>query len=376
MRPVSDRFLEAVAESCRVDARVRVVEPGLSGVTVTDAQTLATLEVVSGHVTLDSTADIRGTVDLTTTAKFWPKSATDPLTPYGHELFVEAAVVFGDGSREWVSQGYYRIESIEQPDAPNGTIDVTGSDRMAGIKDARIPSPLTFPAGTLVTDVIESVVTDVYSWATFDLDASLTGKTLATAQTTTDDRYAFLHDLITSHGLVGFWDYRGIFKAAPPPDPAATVAVIKSGRNGVLTSLSRTLNRDSVFNAVVASGEQLDDTIPPVSATVVDSNPASPTFWDGDFGHVPQFFSSSLLTTVDQCTSAATSLLRQSTGLPYNVDFGQLSNVALEALDPVQLMYPGRRESHVIAQVVIPLDPGTAQTAQTRQLVSGVFGRV
>jgi hypothetical protein len=376
MRPVTARFLAAVANggSYRADTRVRVVPAGQNG--VNPGSVLATLDNVGGTVTLDSTADVRGTVDLTTSASFWPASASDPLTPYGHELFVERGVVYGDGSREWVSQGYYRIESVDQRTAPTGTVDVAGSDRMAGIKDARIPSPVTFAAGTAVTTVIESLVSDVYPWAVFDLDDGLTGVPLDAAQTTTDDRHGFLHDLATSYGMVAYWDYRGVFVVAPPPDITVPVVTIKSGAGGVLTSLSRTLSRDGVYNACVASGEQLSDSIPPVSATVVDDDPASPTYWDGEFGHVPQFYSSSFLTTGLQCYTAAQSILAQSTGLPYSVDFGQVPNPALEPLDPIQLNYPGRREQHVISQLVIPLDAATAQTAQTRQLVSGEFNAI
>jgi hypothetical protein len=379
MRPVSARFLAAVANggSYRLAVRARVVSPGQNGIAPTDM--LATLDLsadgTGGAVTFDSTADVLATLDLTTTAAFFPKTPSDPLTPYGNELFIERGVVYGDGSREWVSLGYFRINSVQQQQF-GVNVDVTATDRMQGIIDARIPSPLTFAAGTPVVDVIGSLVEDVYDWAEFDLDASLTGKTLASAQVTTDDRYGFLNTLITSYGLVFFWDYRGIFVAKPPPDPSEPVVRIKSGQGGVLTSLSRTLNRDGVSNGVMASGEQLDDTIPPVSALVVDTDPNSPTWWDGPFGHVIQFYSSPLLTTNAQCVSAGTSILVQSTGLPYNVDFGQVPNPALEALDPVQIMFPGKRELHVLAQLVIPLDAATAQTAQTRQFVSGVFGRV
>jgi hypothetical protein len=170
-----------------------------------------------------------------------------------------------------------------------------------------------------------------------------------------------------------YWDYRGIFKVEPPPDPADIVTTLKTGAGGVLSTLSRTLSRDGIYNGVIASGEQLDDTIPPVSAMVVDSDPASPTYWFGQFGHVPRFFSSSFLTTGAQCQSAALSILQQSTGLPYGLDFGLVPNPALEPLDPVGMRYPGRRERHVISQLVVPLDAETLQTGQTRQLVRGNF---
>lgn len=374
MRPVTDRFLDAVARggSYRLASRARVVSPGQNGVDPS-AAVLLDLAEISGSVTLDSTADVRGALKLTVPGRYWPASSDDPLTPYGNEIFVERGVVFGDGSIEWVSQGYYRIDTPEQQDAPLQSIDITAPDRMQGIIDARIPYPLTFPAGEAVTSVIEALVSDVYPWAVFDFDAALVGQTLATAQTTTDDRKLFLYNLVTSYGMIGYWDYRGLFVVKPPPDASDIAATVSAGQGGVLSTLSRTLSRDGVYSGVLASGEQLNDTTPPVSALVIDSDPASPTYWFGQFGKIPRFYSSSFLTTADQCVSAAQSLLIQSTGLPYNLDFGMVPNPALEPLDPIAMNYPGRREQHVISQLVIPLQATSLQTGQTRQLVRGNF---
>lgn len=382
MRPVSARFLAAVAGggSYRMISRVRVVTTGQNGVDPSDfvvpvlGSTAGELDEVDGKVTLDSTADVRSSLAITVPGRYWPNDAGDPLAPYGAtELFIERGVVFGDGSREWVSQGYFRIDTPDQEDAPLGTIDIACPDRMQGIIDARIPYPLTYPVGEHVTAIIESLVSAVYPWAVFDFDAGLTSKTLASQAVTTDDRYKFLNDMITSYGMIWYWDYRGILVVKPPPNATDLVITIKGGRKGVLSTLSRTLSRQGVYSGVVASGEQLDDATPPVSALVVDDDPASPTYWFGPFGQIPQFFSSSFLTTPDQCTSAGQSLLIQSTGLPYSLDFGQVPNPALEPLDPVGISYPGRQEKHVLSQLVIPLKADALQTGQTRQLVKRQF---
>lgn len=380
MRSVSARFLAAVGSSHRMDVRARVVPAGLNG--TAPATILATLDVVSGSVTLDSAAQIWGSLDLETSTYLkgtatpsWPTVVTDPLTPYGHEIFVERGIVFGDGGREWVSQGYFRINTVEQQDYPLGSVHITGQDRMAGLIDARITSPMVFTAGTTVASVIQTLVTDVYSWATFDLESSLSTSTLASDQTTTEDRYGFLNDLVKAYGMVMRWDYRGKFWVHPQPSTTTPVATIAAGQNGVLVKLSRSLSREQVYNGVVASGQQLSDSVPPVMAIVVDSDPNSPTLWGGPFGKTPEFYSSSFLTTTAQCTSAATSLLAKDKGLPYSVDFGQVPNPALEPYDPVAITYPGHREQHVIRQLVVPLGNSAPQTAQTRQLLTGAYIR-
>lgn len=369
MRPVSQRFLNAVAASHRMDARARVVPAGLSG--TSPGTILATLDIVGGAVTLDAKADVRSTLDMDTSAVLWPTSATGPLTPYGNELFIERGVVYGDGTREWVSQGYFRINTVEQQTAPKGVVHVTGTDRTQGIIDARLTTPWTFAAGSTVASVIQALVTDVYPWAVYDFDSTLSTSTLASSQTTTDDRYGFISDLVKSYGMVMYWDYRGFLWIHKAPSTTTSLAAISSGAHGTLVTVSRSLARDGIYNACVASGQQMSESIPQVLVTVVDNNPTSPTYWSGSFGKVPQFYSSSFITTTDQATSAATSLLLQSTGLPYSVSFGHVPNPALEPLDPITVNYPGRSERHVLSQLVIPLGPGSAQTGQTRQLVTG-----
>lgn len=372
MRPVSTTFIKAVRSSHAMRSRVSAVAVGQNGVNPTKAYTF---KVESGTVTLDSTAQTRGSLDITVADPF-PASATDYLAPYGaYELFVERGIVYGSGVVEWVSQGYYRINDPSQEDAPNGAVEVQAQDRMSSIIDARIPSPLTYAAGSTIFSVIYSLVTDVMPWAVFDYDASLDTATLASAQTTTDDRYGFLNDLITAQGMVWYWDYRGFLYIHPAPSiTGAAVATVESGHNGTLVSLSRGLSRSGVYNGCAASGQQASDTIAPVYALVVDNNPASPTYWYGAFGKVPQFYSSSFLTTTAQAVAAATAIMQKSLGLPYSVNWAQVPNPALEPYDVITVRYPHRSERHVIKQLVIPLDAKTAMTGQTRQqLVGAVF---
>lgn len=368
MRPVSAAFLKAVSSSHQMNSRARVLTvPGQHG---TDPDGTF-IPLTDGGVTFDSTADVQGTLDLTTSYA-WPASANDLITPYGNEIFVERGVVFGGGATEWVSLGYYRIDQPEQQNAPKGTIAITGSDRMQGIIDARLPQPQTFTSGTAVMDVIRALVLDVYPWAEFDYDASLDTRSLTADQTTTDDRYKFLTDLITAHGMVWRWDYRGLVWIHPVPDPTVPVATVKTGPGGVATQLSRTLTRTGIYNGAVAIGQQAGSS-QPVYAVVVDNNPASPTYWYGKFGKVPQFFNSSFLVNSDQCVNSAVNMLLKSTGLPYEMDFAAIPNPALELYDAVRTEPGGRVENHVLKQLKIGLKATDTMTSQTRQLLNAQF---
>lgn len=372
MRPVSRRFLAAVSSTHRIDVRARVVTPGLNGVNPPPADVLATLNVIDGSVTLDSTADVYATLSLTITPDSWPTDASSPVTPYGNEIFVERGVVYGDGTREWVSLGYFRIDSVEQDDAPLGNIVIEGSDRSAGLKDQQLVYPRQYTAGTTALSVVEDLTMDIYPWLVIDYDPALLS-TLVTDQVTTNDRFGFLHDLIASYGLVMRFDYRGVLWIHFPPTTARPVATLKTGRDGVLISVSRTLARDGIYNGVLASGEQVSDAVPPVSYLAYDNDPTSPTYWFGPFGQVPYFLSSSTLTDPNQCQVAAQSWLQQNAGLPYNLDFQFVPNPALEPLDPISVQFPGSRDLHIISQETISLQASGAMTGQTRQAVRSNF---
>lgn len=375
MRPVSAQFQAAVTGSHRVAHRARVLAPGYNGTSPgplnADGSPQNSLLIESGTVTLDRTAQVRGSLDITISAA-WPSSATDMLTPYGNEIYVERGVVYGDGSTEWVGQGYYRIDDVEQQSAPIGAIHITGTDRMQGLVDQTLTSPVSFAAGSTIITVIEALVIDVFPWAVLDYDASLGTSTLAATQVTTQDRFQFIDDLVKAYGMVWYWDHRGLLYIHPAPNPAVPVLTVKAGQGGVLATLSRTLTRSGITNGCMVTGEQASDA-PPVFALVVDNNPLSPTYWYGQFGQVPEFFSASTLQTTAQCQTAGIARLQQSTGLPYEVDFTMVPNPAIEPLDCVQLQYPGRAENHVLDSITIPLDVSTAMAGTTRQQTTGVF---
>jgi hypothetical protein len=228
-------------------------------------------------------------------------------------------------------------------------------------------APRQFPAGLTYGDVVAQLVGEVYPTATIEWDDATDAVFLTRSVLAEDDRYAFLNDLIRAAGKIWYWDHRGILVIRSVPDPTTSVWDVTHGRDGVLVSMSRSLSRDGVYNAVVASGEG-GDTETPVRAAVVDANPASPTYYYGRFGPVPKFYSSPFIATVVQAAAAASNELRQNLGLPYNVSFGSVANAALEPYDAVLVRYSDRNaaETHVLRSLTIPL--GTAaMTAQTRE---------
>lgn len=364
MRPVSDAFGRTVRGSHRMVAEARIVAPGQTGVNPTGT----TIPIITGDVTLDGTAEIRSTLDLTTDGNgTWPTTPAGLLHPAtGNEIWARRGIAYGNGTVEWVSLGYHRILRVDQDDAPTGPIRVDAQDRMAGLIEAKLTAPRSWRPSNTYGQVITDLVTEVYPWATIEWDDTTSDQPIGRALVVDEDRHGAAADLVRAVGKTWSWDYRGVLVIRTAPAPTAPVFEVNSGAGGVLVRLSRQTTREGVYNAVVATGEAPGDT-PPVRAVAVDLNPASPTYWYGTFGKVPRFYSSPLITTIAQAKAAAEAMLARQIGLPYSVDFTSVPHPGLEPDDPVRVRYPGRSETHVLDRITIPLTAGTALTAQTRE---------
>jgi hypothetical protein len=373
MRPVSDRFLASLRGSHRAVSQALAIEqPGQSGVSPGNTTELS---IISGDVRFDSKARIRSTLQLEIDGtELFPRRADDLLMPAGAEIYVRRGLDYGGGSIEYVGLGYFRIDSIEQDEAPDGPIRIAGSDRMAVLIDARLTSPIQFPADSTYGEVIEYLVEQANGYSVeFDYDDDLDSQEIGRALLAEEDRWQFLDDLLTARGKIWFWDHRGYLVIKDPPSATEVVWEVNSGADGVLVQMARDLSREGVYNGVVATGEAFD-TEAPARAVVVDEDDQSPTFWYGAFGKVPRFFSSPFITTDAQALSAATSLLRQNLGLPYSVDFTNVPNPAIELWDPIRITLERREELHIVETLTIPLSSLQPQTATTREQTSVLIG--
>lgn len=367
MRPVTQSFLNTVRGPHKAVFRARAVQPWSIGVTPTTLAS-APLDTISGSVTFDVDSDVNGTLDITMNTPF------DSVSPYSSEMLIERGVQYANGITEYVSLGYYRVNSVTQNRIPNGTISVSGEDRSCYLRDARLVSPLQFGSGASVASVITFLVQDVMPTVPVLFDTTnWPGGTASTTLLGSDhivdeDRLGFIQQLVAAYGKVSYFDYAGRYVVKDAPSPmGAAVFTVNTGQNGVLVEASRTISRDGVYNAVVASGEPAGEN-PPVFAVAVDEVVGSPTFYGGPFGKVPKFFTSSFLVTSDQCLNTARAFLAAQHGLPYSVSLGLVPNPALEAWDVIQVAYgEGLNESHIIDTITYPLSVDETMKISTRK---------
>lgn len=373
IRPVSNAFLAAVTGSHLVAFRATALTSYQEGTSPSGTG----IPVISGDVTLDATADVRGTLDMFTDGTGWDtRPGRHLVQPYGTELYVERGVVLG-GSVTWVGQGYYKIMSVEQAVSPDGNLEITGSDRMQGIIDAQLPSPRSYAATVSVLSVFNDLVLGVYPAATIDFDYDASLDQLGSPQVADTDRHGFLADLVTTRGKVMYWDYRGHLVIKSPPDPTMPVLTVGAGKGGVLISADRTLSRNGVSNAVVVTASGSGTSAAPL-AVAYDNNPHSPTYYFGTYGQVPLTFSSPLITSYESAAATAILLLQKAITLPLTAVLTAVPNPALEPLDPLKVTY-GRGAapdtSMVIDTITIPLDatsPWTATVHDPSQMKIGM----
>lgn len=379
MRGVSDRFLETLRGSHKMVARARVCTTFQTGNNPTGTE----ITISGGDVKCSASNMIRSTLELVT-KQAWPRHASDLLTPFGQEIYVERGIAYGNGQREFVGLGYFRINTPEQDEVPEGEVTVSCADRMAGIVDARFLQPRSFPANMTRGLLVQTLITEVYPAATIEWDSTVVrdgvvGRTVFAEE----DRAQCLTDFVTSLGKVGFWDHRGVFVVRTPPSITGSPAwEINAGENGVMVRMSRGLTRERTYNAYVVTGEA-GDTTPPARGIVLNMDSTSPTYYYGPFGPVPAFYSSPFITSNGQALTAGAALLRKQLGIPYQVNLGLIVNPALEPYDVIAVSYPRsarnrslRTETHVIDELTIPLVHSQAMTLQTREQQTELIGEL
>lgn len=372
MRAVTSRYLSTLRGSHTAIFRARVCSVFQTGTNPDGVE--IDLDDSGGDVTSSAGSEVRSTLTINTPTK-WPTAVSDLMAPYGNEIFIERGIKYGNGQSEMVGLGYYRINSPQQSDVPDGLISLTCTDRWQGIIDGEFPTPRQFRSTTIRNDLVVQLLTEVYPSAIVEWDDPVVAAgTIGKALAVDTDRAGTITEMLTSLGKVGYFDYRGVFVIKTPADVTGLpVWTVDAGRNGVLTDISRSISREGVKNIYVAESSSVDSSFP-VRYVAADYGPNSPTNVNGRFGPVPGRFSSPLLLTTAQCRTAAETLLKRSLGLPYSIALGSIPNAALEPNDVISVRYPEKSrsrslitETHVLDEVKIPIGIDGVVQLKTRE---------
>jgi hypothetical protein len=343
------------------------------------------LPIIGGTIEWDADADVQATLTLTVgdpDGRLCPVAPTDPLAVFGQEVQVSmSALGVGLTATDPIAVGRFRIQASTAAErwlrTPSGgwrhggaTVEVTALDRMQILADYRFLAPSQPPAGATVLTEIDRLVEDLIPIG--DVDAALTNTTVPAGTVYEEDRVAALADLARSIGGELVLDAQGSLRLRRPTqfgaDPVWTFGV---GAGGDVMAYASTMTRDGVVNAVVATGETDSDRAP-VQGVAYDTDPSSPTRWDGPFGRVPLRYSSPLLTTPGAAGAAArTRLNNLRRGRDREIEISTVPNFLLELDDPVLVQLPTRSILGRVVGLRLPLTPGL-MTVTVRALDSAV----
>lgn len=361
MRPVSQEFLAALTASHTLAVQVDVLRGG--------AVILEAVPVITGSVTLDRTASIRGHCTVTLGGPgFVPQSAFDAVTPFGNEIQVWRGVTLSTGP-EVVSLGIFGIDNIKVDDE-GGTIAFDGYDRAQRVIDADFESTYTVPAGQNYGTAIQRLIDAGVPGLRYQFDA-VTALTplLVFSDDSQGSRWAAALQMATSVGCDLYFDGDGVCVLTAVPDPGGDPNIdLHDGDGGVVVTLSEVWDRSTAYNRVIAYSSNPAPGVTPPRAVATDSDPTSPTFYGDVFGRKPLHYSSEFITTTTQAQTSADALLRQNLGIAQTLSLAVIPNPALEPGDiaSVRRQTLGVNEVDVIDSLTIPLDESTAMTAGVR----------
>lgn len=366
MYPVSARFRTAIAQPHRLATLVEILQ---NGVPVGDPIP----STVDATVTLDANAQTRARLDITLaddgTLGLIPTSASDRLAPYGNEVRIWRGLTYPDGDTELVPLGVFRLDDIDIDDTETGLpIKIAAPDRSARIIDARFEGPGQVDQGENVGIAIAQIIVPAHPDVVMRF-ASTSLVTPAIFYEAQADRWQLAQDMATAAAMRLYYDRLGELVLTPDetPDPVLTVG---EGEGGVLVSVGKNWTRRGAYNRAIVTGENTSEGAP-VRGEATDTDPLSPTRYDGPFGPSPLFMSSQLVTTTEQAMDAAAALLRRQSGTTQRIRFGSF---VLPHLDPGDAVGVTRgrlglnEDVHVLDAVTIPLSPEGVMSCTTRAI--------
>lgn len=240
---------------------------------------------------------------------------------------------------ELLPQGVFVItDTVITDDADGIVIELDAMDISLLVHENAWESVRTFPAGTNMGDVIKQVLQDRDPNAQFDFasTAMVAPATLTFGASDTNDPLADAQRCAQFCGMELFVDYRGyyVMRAQPDPDVDPLVYTFSDRTNPTMTKVLRRLTRTESFNYIVVSGETTGTT-PPVTATVADNDPRSPTYYLGTGGKRVKRIVSKLVTSVADAVTMAQGYLLKLKGAGETIEISAVPNPALTEGDVV-----------------------------------------
>lgn len=272
-----------------------------------------------------------------------------------------------NGEMEWAAMGVFTPAERRVRDLGSGNYIVTVqcSDRTERISNNAWYKPFSIASGLTYYQAISLVLTDRAKGFTPILIADeATAGVLTPAMKfseSEDPWQGAVLRLAEAEGADVYFDREGNVVARKILDPARQQPVLRVGTTNdprrVIGELNTSTNRRQAYSGVICKAEA-PWLLLPVSATVWDDDPSSPTWRNGPMGERPMIIGDSLATTQAQCTVVAKARLEKIKGLAEDIDLGLLCDPRMEVGDVIERYDPVVDELSMYRLVNLKYDLG------------------
>lgn len=261
---------------------------------------------------------------------------------------VELRVALDSHVDEWVQLGRFRLRDTEVVDSPAGIVlRISGQDMASVIARNTWDESLVIPEGTNGRDAVMEIISNRWSDATFNLPSTefattriFYGPGVSSAGDPWQDARKVARDVC---GWELFPDAYGVITGRPVPDPDTQPSVFTltdksfaSGPKPTMVDLSRRMTDQDTYNQVIVIGQATSNAAP-VWAMWQDTNPASHTRIDGDYGKVTKTIRSDKVASTEQAQQLADAEGRLVKGATEVVRITALPAAHLEPGDIVEV---------------------------------------
>lgn len=292
-----------------------------------------------------------------------PATPRDLLTPFGTTVVAEMGLELLDGTVDYVPYGVYDLDDTDSDiNSDSRTVNVQLIDLSDRVDRYRFESPFIGSTGTTLSLLTRAIIR---SRTGFDPGMTTIPITLPSPRTfgleAETGPWEELLDVFDSFGLILWYDRQGRPRAINPTP-------LVSNAYALTTVVALTTKFDTrPANVIVARGESTNDAVAPVQSVVTDDDPGSPTYagtgpGTSPYGRRTQYYSSPLITTVAQATSAAQAILAANLGAGASYTLRMPYDPTVDAGDVVS--YGGI--TYVIDSVT--LDVNAETTAAVRRI--------
>lgn len=334
--------------------------------------------LVDGSVSVDYSRDERRAFDLTlenddhglefTPGKFW----------YDKILKVYSGIsYFSSGvSSTWEAQvGEFMIDRIDEDHFPF-VVKVTGRDYTKKCQNSKFTTATAFAENTAIETAIGAMAQNSgITKLVLPVTGSSLGKDYYFERGVS--RWEAMKQIAVAFGWELFFDAQGYLTMREFLDPlqAPLSATLQTGPSvGNLASYSKSVNDTRLYNHIIVTGEANDETVIPVMAEAINTEPSSPTRVAAIGDRLYQY-TSSFITSEAQAQNVADKFLKIHALEEYDLNFNSIAMPWLEVGEIVEFVDPrpsaGQPSRFLLSSISIPLGLGPMSGNAKRVTVVG-----